>query len=87
VTMGRRPGKADRDASGLTAVQRKVLATIKDFIDQHQYPPTIEELRTRLDLASLSSVYHHLRTLQAKGLITWTPGRYRTLRLTEQVKR
>jgi hypothetical protein len=63
--------------------QRKVLETIRDFIKEHEYPPTIAEIAQKVGLRSKGTVASHLRKLRELGLITWQPRRERTLVITD----
>ena len=54
--------------NGTTA---KILAVIKEFIAQEQYPPTFAEIRDLAGLSTTSLVAYHLERLQANGLVTW----------------
>jgi len=64
---------------GITDTQ--VLDAIRDLTTELGYAPTIRELAQHLDLTSASSVQHRLRNLAAQGLITYTPGKPRTIRI------
>jgi repressor LexA len=67
------------DATGLTARQQKVLATIKDSIEQRGYPPSMREIGQAVGLTSSSSVAHQLRVLEEKGFLKRDPNRPRAL--------
>ncbi|HEY0000093.1 MAG TPA: transcriptional repressor LexA [Actinoplanes sp.] len=53
----------------LTARQRQILTMIRDWVDQHGYPPTMREIGAAVGLASPSSVAHQLKTLEELGLL------------------
>ncbi len=67
------------DATGLTPRQQRVLAHIKDSIEQRGYPPSMREIGQAVGLTSTSSVAHQLRTLEQKGFIKRDPNRPRAL--------
>jgi repressor LexA len=67
------------DATGLTPRQQKVLAHIKDSIEQRGYPPSMREIGTAVGLTSSSSVAHQLKVLEEKGLLRRDPNRPRAL--------
>ena len=67
------------DATGLTARQQKVLATIKDAIEKRGYPPSMREIGEAVGLTSSSSVAHQLKTLEEKGFLKRDPKRPRAL--------
>ena len=67
------------DATGLTPRQQRVLATIKDSIENRGYPPSMREIGTAVGLTSSSSVAHQLKTLEEKGFLKRDPNRPRAL--------
>ena len=71
---------------GLTPKQLQVLRHIAAFHGSQCYSPTIAELATQLSL-SRSTVFEHLGELQRKSLLTASPGRARSLKLTPQGQR
>lgn len=71
---------------GLTPKQLQVLRHIAVFHGSRRYSPTIAELASRLGL-SRSTVFEHLSELQRKSLLTTSPGRARSLRLTSRGRR
>jgi len=71
---------------GLTPKQLQVLRRIGAFHGNRCYSPTIAELASQLSL-SRSTVFEHLSELQKKSLLTTSPGRARSLRLTSQGRR
>ncbi|WP_232677463.1 transcriptional repressor LexA [Nocardioides sp. R-C-SC26] len=83
------PPRADRrvselpdgppDATGLTPRQQRVLAHIKDSIEQRGYPPSMREIGAAVGLTSTSSVAHQLRVLEEKGYLKRDPNRPRAL--------
>lgn len=67
------------DATGLTPRQQRVLATIKESIEQRGYPPSMREIGQAVGLTSTSSVAHQLRVLEQKGYLKRDPNRPRAL--------
>src|SRR2546423_14412081 len=61
----------------LTKRQREILDYLQDFIQQHGYAPSLEEIGRRLGLWSLATVHKHLTDLQEKGFIkrAWNRSR------------
>jgi len=53
----------------LTKRQREILDYLQDFIQQHGYAPSLEEIGRRFGLSSLATVHKHLTNLQEKGFI------------------
>ncbi len=64
--------------------QREMLAFIEDFVDEHGYPPTYEEIRCGLNISSKSLVNYHLEILENAGLLTRSPNTPRGIRLTAE---
>ena len=65
----------------LTKRQREVFDYLHDFIEQHGYAPSLEELGRRFNLSSLATVHKHLTNLQEKGFIKRTWNRSRSVEL------
>lgn len=65
-----------------TARQVEVLTAVTRLTEAEGHAPTVRELADHLGISSNNGVMDHLRSLQAKGLLDWRPGRARTLRLT-----
>jgi repressor LexA len=61
----------------LTRRQREVFEFIRQFIEEHSYSPSLEEIAQGMELSSLATVHKHLTNLAGKGLITrhWNRGR------------
>jgi repressor LexA len=53
----------------LTKRQKQVLDFIANFVDEHQYCPSYEEIARGLDLASLATVHKHISVLEAKNYL------------------
>lgn len=71
---------------GLTPKQLQVLRHIAAFQGNQRYSPTIADLASQLRL-SRSTVFEHLGELQRKSLLTTSPGKARSLKLTLQGRR
>jgi repressor LexA len=65
----------------LTKRQREILDFLNDFIQQHGYAPSLEEIGRRFGLSSLATVHKHLGNLQQKGFIKRSWNRSRSLEL------
>jgi repressor LexA len=61
----------------LTKRQREILDYLGEFIQQHGYAPSLEEIGRRFSLSSLATVHKHLTNLQEKGFIrrSWNRSR------------
>lgn len=65
----------------LTKRQREILDYLQEFIQQHGYAPSLEEIGRRFNLSSLATVHKHLTNLQEKGFIRRSWNRSRSLEL------
>jgi SOS-response transcriptional repressor LexA len=60
--------------------RESILAYIKAYHEAHGYPPSMGEIAEEEGIAK-SAIRHHLYRLQRDGLVTMTPGKYRSLRV------
>lgn len=67
--------------STLTSAERAMMGFLARYIRQHQYAPTIREIREGLGISSPSVVFCRLQRLQLRGLVAREPGRSRALRI------
>jgi repressor LexA len=67
----------------LTKRQREILDFLNDFIQQHGYAPSLEEVGRRFGLSSLATVHKHLSNLQEKGFIKRAWNRSRSVELVQ----
>jgi len=65
----------------LTKRQREILDYLNEFIQQHGYAPSLEEIGARFSLSSLATVHKHLTNLQEKGFIRRAWNRSRSVEL------
>jgi repressor LexA len=65
----------------LTRRQREILDYLGEFIQQHGYAPSLEEIGRRFGLSSLATVHKHLTNLQEKGFIRRAWNRSRSVEL------
>ena len=65
----------------LTSTQEKILDTIKKFIAERGYSPTIRELCALCNLNSTATMFVHLKNLTQKGYINQTGSKFRTIEL------
>jgi repressor LexA len=49
--------------------QQAILQFIERFLDENDYPPTIRDIQSELDISSTSVVDYNLKALEARGLI------------------
>lgn len=63
-------------------VRKRMINAIKDYIQQHGYPPTVREIGNMMGLYSTSSVHAHLQRMFADGTLeTDHPGMPRAIRV------
>jgi repressor LexA len=60
---------------------RRVLETVRRFIEEHGYPPTVRQVAAELGLQSASGAHTSLIRLRDAGRVTWVIGQPRTLRV------
>jgi repressor LexA len=65
----------------LTKRQREILDYLQEFIQQHGYAPSLEEVGRRFGLSSLATVHKHLTNLEEKGCIKRLWNRSRSVEL------
>ena len=65
----------------LTKRQREILDYLSEFIQNHGYAPSLEEIGRRFNLSSLATVHKHLSNLQEKGFIRRAWNRSRSVEL------
>jgi repressor LexA len=65
----------------LTKRQREILDYLNEFIQQHGYAPSLEEIGKRFGLSSLATVHKHLTNLQEKGFIKRAWNRSRSVEM------
>jgi len=68
----------------LTNRQREALAIIRDFITEHGYPPTLQELAGLMGMRAKSAAHRMVETLVEKGYLEKDPRRARAIRLTHR---
>ena len=67
----------------LTKRQREILDYLNEFIQQHGYAPSLEEIGRRFGLSSLATVHKHLTNLQDKGFIKRAWNRSRSVEMVQ----
>ena len=65
----------------LTNKQEEILTTIKKFMAEKGYAPTIRELCYLCGLNSTATMFVHLKNLTNKGYINQTESKFRTIEL------
>lgn len=67
----------------LTKRQAEILAFLRDWIEQHGFPPTRAEIAEALGFRSPNAAEDHLKALARKGCIEMISGTSRGLRLID----
>ncbi|MDG9674847.1 transcriptional repressor LexA [Micromonospora sp. DH14] len=62
------------DPPSPTKRQQQILNAIHEWVERHGYPPTVREIGAAVGLGSPSSVAHHLKVLQRRGLLRRASG-------------
>src|SRR5205823_8344610 len=75
------PIKESASMLPLTKRQREILDYLNEFIQQHGYAPSLEEIGRRFGLSSLATVHKHLTNLQEKGFIKRAWNRSRSVEM------
>ena len=57
----------------------RILDVIRTSMRERHYPPTVREIADACGFRSASSVVHHLKAMEADGLITRAPGHARAI--------
>ena len=68
----------------LTRRQKQVLDFIAQFVEQHGYSPSYQEIAEGLGLGSLATVHKHIHALEAKHYLKRSFNRSRSLDLTQK---
>jgi len=63
--------------------RESILRYIKTYHQEYGFPPSMAEIASEEGIAK-SAIRHHLYRLQRDGLVVLTPGKYRSIRLTDQ---
>ncbi|MFB6212727.1 MAG: LexA family protein [Candidatus Magasanikbacteria bacterium] len=62
----------------LTKKQKEVLEFIQDYINEHDYSPTLEEIAEHIGVSTVSTVHEHLQKLKDKNYIEIQDKSYQT---------
>jgi repressor LexA len=69
---------------GLTKRQEEILKFIADFIVEHGFPPSYQDIADAFGIASKNGVVRHLKALIRKGYIEKTDTSARSIRIIDQ---
>jgi repressor LexA len=71
----------------LSKKQNDIFEYISDFIDQHDYPPSIRQIQDACGISSTSVVDYNLRILESKGFIRRDREVSRAIEVTHGARR
>ena len=71
----------------LTKRQKEIVDYLDDYIAEHGYAPTLEEIGARFNLSSPATVHKHLTNLEEKGIIRRKWNHSRALELMPQKRK
>jgi repressor LexA len=71
----------------LTRRQKEIVDYLDDYIAEHGYAPTLEEIGARFGLSSPATVHKHLTNLEGKGLLRRKWNHSRALELVPQKRK
>lgn len=72
----------NRPREGVEEQERRILESIRDFIYERGYPPTVRDIARETGISSTSVVDYYLRRLERAGWIERDPRSSRGIRLT-----
>jgi len=73
--------------ASLTKRQKEIVDYLDDYIGEHGYAPTIEEIGAKFSLSSPATVHKHLTNLEGKGFIRRKWNHSRALEMVPQKKK
>ena len=71
----------------LTKRQKEIVDYLDDYIAEHGYAPTLEEIGARFGLSSPATVHKHLTNLESKGMLRRKWNHSRALELVPQKRK
>jgi repressor LexA len=63
----------------ITKRQKEVLDFIKFYQEKNEYSPSLEEIKKKLKIASVSTAHYHVRKLQREGYLEKKTGKPRSI--------
>jgi len=71
----------------LTKRQKQIFDYIKEYIEENDYAPSLEEIKEYFKLSSISTVHQHIETLRVKGYLKKIDNQPRSIELNEKKKK
>jgi len=72
-----------KDINELTGMQRKIYVYLKEYVEEHNYPPSVRDICNAVGLTSTSTVHGHLTRLENKGFIKRGSGKSRAIEIDD----
>ena len=73
--------------ASLTKRQKEIVDYLDEYIDEHGYAPTLEEIGAKFTLSSPATVHKHLTNLEGKGFIRRKWNHSRALEMVSQKRK
>jgi repressor LexA len=70
----------------ITKRQKEILDYIQIYINENSFAPTLEEIKGKLKLSAVSTVYQHIKALDDKGYIKKYPNLARAIEIQKKKK-
>ncbi len=70
----------------LTKRQKQILDYIEEYIEENDYSPSLEEIKRKFRLSSVSTVHQHVESLKEKGCLRKTENQHRSIELNGNKK-
>ncbi|MBD1861428.1 MULTISPECIES: transcriptional repressor LexA [Trichocoleus] len=67
----------------LTEAQQQLFDWLLEYIRHHHHSPSIRQMMQAMELKSPAPIQSRLEHLRAKGYISWTEGKARTIRILQ----
>lgn len=67
----------------LTPMQRSIYLYLKDYVEIHNYAPSVRDIGRAVGISSTSTVYGHLVRLEQKGVIRRGAGKSRAIEILD----
>jgi len=67
----------------ITKRRREVLDFIENFIKEHRYSPSFEEIMKAMNLKSLATVHKHVTNLEKSGFLKRSHNSSRSIEITD----
>lgn len=67
----------------MIATDSQILESIRDFIEEHGYSPTIRELCEAVGIRSPGSMKYRIDRLRSEGMLSYDSDKPRTIRVVE----